>query len=260
MPVSLSAAVKPKPADALPLPMMSDSEEESESFAHSLSEAASDPEDDPILGTSLPKFRWQSHTLGAGTGDGKASDPLSEELEDADEFSDVSNDSVVFHIAASHAPEPRTDEEMDLCLAESIVEHLRDFPLLPVDAGDAGGETFLDLQSGMRLPQLHCAIKNCTFTLDAHPRGHWSMEKVLTKHLLQKHRHAELSMLPDDAWPVYADDDSMQYSRDYDFKGACVRVCRIVSLCRTRCAAGEPPLICTRQISNFWKSEESSRS
>ncbi len=167
----------------------------------------------------------------AGTGDGKASDPLSEELEDADEFSDVSNDSDVFHIAASHAPEPRTDEEMDLCLAESIVEHLRDFPLLPVDAGDAGGKTFLDLQSGMRLPQLHCAINNCTFTSDAHPRGHWSMEKVLRKHLLQKHRHAELSMLPDDAWPVYADDDSMQYSRDYDFKAlayASVQSCHFV--------------------------------
>ena len=59
------------------------------------------------------------------------------------------------------------------------------------------------------------------------------MEKVLATHLLQKHRHAELSMLPDDAWPVYADDDSMQYSRDYDFKAlayASVSSCHFVGL------------------------------
>ncbi len=84
MPVLFSAAATPKPADALPLPMMSDSEEESESSADSLSEAAPDAEDDPILGTSLPKFRLQPHMLEAGTQDAKASDPLPEELEDAD--------------------------------------------------------------------------------------------------------------------------------------------------------------------------------
>ncbi len=34
-------------------------------------------------------------------------------------------------------------------------------------------------------------------------------------------------------------------------QGACVRVCLIVSLCRTRYAAGELPLICTKKYLTF---------
>ena len=93
----------------------------------------------------------------------------SHELNDVDDddlerLSDVSDNSYLFHVAAVESTEPRTDEDSDVRVCRSIVPHLRDFPLLPLDGRNAEKtKNFRDVQSAVRLPFLHCGFKGCSW-------------------------------------------------------------------------------------------------
>ena len=79
-----------------------------------------------------------------------------EEDQNFDEFSEISDNSDLFHVEAVQAEEPRTDEDADLRLCEEIMVHLREHPLMPVDGRDTmKTASFTDTHSGIRLPLCH---------------------------------------------------------------------------------------------------------
>ena len=70
---------------------------------------------------------------------------------DVDGFSDISDNSDLFHVAAVESLEPRTDEDAEIRICQSIAPHLREYPLMPVDGRDATKDSsFTDMQSGIR--------------------------------------------------------------------------------------------------------------
>ena len=84
--------------------------------------------------------------------------------DDLDRLSDVSDNSDLFHVAAVESTEPRTDEDSDVRVCRSIVPHLRDFPLLPLDGRDhEKTKSFRDVQSGVLLPLLNYGFKGCSW-------------------------------------------------------------------------------------------------
>ena len=100
--------------------------------------------------------------------------------QDIDEFSDISDNSDVFHVEAIPSQEPRTDEDKDLRICQSIVPHLREHVLMPVDGRDDAKErSFIDTHSGMRLPLLHCSFRGCSFAVDVETTDHWGLEYKL---------------------------------------------------------------------------------
>ena len=69
-----------------------------------------------------------------------------EEDDGVDDFSDVSDDSDLFHVEARNVGAPRTDEDKDMAIVDSIVTHLRDRPLLPPD-GEEGRSSSCSIRS-----------------------------------------------------------------------------------------------------------------
>ena len=140
-----------------------------------------------------------------------------------DDFSDVSDDSDLCHVEAKDVGAPRTDEDKEMAIIDSIASHLRDRPLLPPDGGYLPGDRVfgntatdqgrLQMQSGCRMPTVHCGFKGCHWTCDAPITRHMEMERLLCVHLAEKHRNIEMALVPEDAWPV-ADED-------YGTRGIC---------------------------------------
>ena len=135
---------------------------------------------------------------GGGDGDG------------VDDFSDVSDDSDLFHVEAKkNVGEPRTDEDKDMAVVDSIASHLRVRSLLPPDGEDVHevfGDTAteqgrLQMQSGCRMPALHCGFKGCDWTCDLPITRRWEMERRLCVHLREKHKDCEMACVPEEAWP-----------------------------------------------------------
>ena len=125
-----------------------------------------------------------------------------------DEFSEISDNSDLFHVEAVQAEEPRTDEDADLRLCEEIMVHLREHPLMPVDGRDTmKTESFTDTHSGVRLPLCHCSFKGCDWSYDVAPKEHWEQEFRLFLHLRRKHRTAEMASLPEHAWALINDEE-----------------------------------------------------
>ncbi len=123
------------------------------------------------------------------------------EDEDEDAFSDISDNSDIFHVEAVSSEVPRTREDEELAIVESIVPDLREFPLLPVDGRTRSkDQSYTDLHSGARLPLLHCGFKGCAWHSNVLPEWHWSMERALSIHLQEKHRDSEMQRVPADAW------------------------------------------------------------
>ena len=120
--------------------------------------------------------------------------------EDLESLSGVSDNSDLFHVEARATPGPRTVEDEDLAIIDSIVPHLHDYPLLPQDATGDGSQSFTDLQSGKRLPQVHCGFKKCGWFSRETVRFHFDMERLLYTHLYEKHRHNEMLKVPEDQW------------------------------------------------------------
>ena len=85
----------------------------------------------------------------------------------------------------------------------SMVQHLRDYPLLPPDLSDESrARSFRDMQSGVRLPLLHCGFKGCTWqcSRQAEVKWHWALEFELSRHLQEVHRNDEMQSVPESAW------------------------------------------------------------
>ena len=86
------------------------------------------------------------------------SEPLEEDKdEDLESLSDMSENSDLFHVSVRESTEARTAEDRDLETIQSIALHLRKYPLLPPQAGDAL-HSFTDVDSAKRLPFLHCGF------------------------------------------------------------------------------------------------------
>eukprot|EP00973_Karenia_brevis_P054783 7615972-Karenia_brevis.AAC.1 len=65
-------------------------------------------------------------------GHGDASS-VAESVGEGSEFSDISDNSDVFHVEAAPSELPRADEDATIRIVRTIVPHLRDYPLLPCD-------------------------------------------------------------------------------------------------------------------------------
>ena len=116
-----------------------------------------------------------------------------------DTFSEVSDCSDIFHVQEDPDRDFVTEEDKDLELIDALAEHLRDYPLLPPDAKDKT-RSFMDVQSGQRLPTCHCAFKNCTApkknTVNGIPyEEHWGLEKWVFDHLKAHHADAEMKAI-----------------------------------------------------------------
>ena len=108
------------------------------------------------------------------------------DADDVDAFSDISSDSDVFNVKAIKVTAPRTDEDADLAIAYGIMKHLREYPLLPLDGKDeANQSTFMEVDTGMRMPTLHCGFLGCNWTCNKHLQFHWDPELELYR-LLEK--------------------------------------------------------------------------
>ena len=104
-----------------------------------------------------------------------------------DAFSDVSDNSDLFNVAIDEDLDYVTSEDQDLRRIEALKEHLRDYPLLPLQSGDEEA-TFMDVDSGQRLPMCHCAFRGCSASTTRFPDdSHWASEKWLYDHLLAEH-------------------------------------------------------------------------
>ena len=113
-----------------------------------------------------------------------------------DDFSDVSDDSDLFHVEAKVVDEPRTDEDREMAIVDSIAPHLRDHPLLPPDGRDTKHQVSFgirdrDMKSCHRFPVLHCGFKGCNWTCNRAATRHWDLERFLCVHLDEERRQKE---------------------------------------------------------------------
>ena len=110
---------------------------------------------------------------------------------DCDEFSDISENSDMFHVEVDGQKTWTTPEDMDMQLVDELKEKLRAYPLLPANPVNAE-ESYMDVHSGCRLPTIHCAITGCSFTQNFKIVGHWHEERVLYRHLRKVHAEKEM--------------------------------------------------------------------
>ena len=121
--------------------------------------------------------------------------------EDLDSLSDVSDNSDLFHVSCKESGSGRTPEDKELIVIESIVPHLREYPLLPPDGRDSTFcKSFTNVESGMRLPLLHCGFRECKWSCDPLIQGHFSLEQCLYGHLRREHSSKEMQMVATEQW------------------------------------------------------------
>ncbi len=132
---------------------------------------------------------------------------------DLESLSDISDNSDLFHVSATTFSHPRTLEDKDMAVIDTIVPYLRDYPLLPPKAGNLC-ESFTDVGSAQRLPLLHCAFRGCgwkcpdeDFPADA-ITYHLDMERLIYSHLYEEHRFKEMAQVPTEEW-----DDEKEITR-----------------------------------------------
>ena len=122
-----------------------------------------------------------------------------------------------------------------------IRHNLREHPLLPMRP-DGPDEVFMDLNLGIRLPDVHCAVKGCTWSKDVEDRKHihgirqWSFEWELFMHLMSEHRDLFSKELLDWGIPAEATGvgSAMPYEqarsdRSFDGRWQCDLFLRIIS-------------------------------
>ena len=150
-----------------------------------------------------------------------------EEDDGVDDFSDISDDSDLFHVEAKDVGAPRTDEDKDEAIVDTIVPHLRDRPLLLPDGEYAKedkvfGDTATDrgrlqMQSGRDMPKLHCGFKGCRWTCNGpFTSGHMERERLLCVHLWEEHKTNEMALVPEMAWPVPDADEKYKFRTQGD--------------------------------------------
>jgi predicted small metal-binding protein len=118
--------------------------------------------------------------------------PAEDDIE-LDEFSDISDNSDIFHVEVLPSEVPRTPEDADIQRISQLKHHMRRYPLLPAHPLKEG-ETYMDVDSCVRLPSVHCAFVGCKWSCDVRMEQHWEMERCLFRHL--KHSHQETEMQP----------------------------------------------------------------
>ena len=84
---------------------------------------------------------------------------------DLDSLSEASEavDANSVEVDATMAGTTREDQEIER--RDVLKNKLRAHPLMPCDPQDPS-QPFLDMDSGMRLPLVHCAFQGCTWTAD----------------------------------------------------------------------------------------------
>jgi hypothetical protein len=84
-----------------------------------------------------------------------------------EDFSDISDDSDIFHLTVDPSKSWCTEQDMDYDRIAYIATLLRDNPFVPPDPNDpTATKDFTDVQSGIALPRAHCAFRGCGFTND----------------------------------------------------------------------------------------------
>ena len=97
---------------------------------------------------------------------------LSSNAEDSDgatseEFSDISDDSDLFHLTVEPEKTWRTEQDADEANIVEIAMMLRLNPFVPADPTDPVAERdWEDVQSGVALPRAHCAFRGCRYVDD----------------------------------------------------------------------------------------------
>ena len=89
-------------------------------------------------------------------------DASDEEVASSAYDSDASD---LFHLEVEPAPTWETPQDKDLRIAHLLAGQMRRHPFLPPVANDENASTsFIDVQSGLKLPAAHCAFKGCCWT------------------------------------------------------------------------------------------------
>ena len=124
-----------------------------------------------------------------------------------DVFSDVSDNSDLFHVEVDPHKHFTTCEDGDLRRIKDLSKHLREYPLMPPTPT---AEDYQDVQSGARMPTCHCAFKGCTaYTMRCFDSEHWGQEKWLQEHLLAVHATKELREIVTECCSTEADTQEM---------------------------------------------------
>ena len=100
-----------------------------------------------------------------------------EDLE-LDAMSDVSENSDIFHAEVVETPKDvETREDLEFRLSRQLSAHFTAYPLLPADPRRPS-ESFMEVDSCVKVPTLHCAFKGCTWAHNCDMKVHWSMESL----------------------------------------------------------------------------------
>ena len=118
----------------------------------------------------------------------------------SEDFSDISDDSDIFHLTVDPSKTWQTEQDKDFSCISFVSSLLRSNPLVPADPNDSKCETdWSDVQSGVVLPRAHCAFKGCSWVNDS--KDYW--EDNLEQHV--KVRHSQIMQLAEIDEPDFYD-------------------------------------------------------
>ena len=102
----------------------------------------------------------------------------------SEDFSDISDDSDIFHLCVDPAKTWITEQDRDENKIDQIAKLLRRNPFVPPDPEDeTSTRDWLNVQSGVALPRAHCAFIGCNWVNDS--KGDW--EHHLKHHIKKAH-------------------------------------------------------------------------
>lgn len=103
---------------------------------------------------------------------------------ETEDFSDISDDSDIFHLCVNADKDWTTEQDRDAEKITEIATMLRCNPFVPPDPTDTAAERdWEDVQSGVALPRAHCAFRGCKWVDD--DKNNW--EENLRWHVKKKH-------------------------------------------------------------------------
>ena len=220
-----------------------DSDADSESEENSESEESSSS-----TSTSSSEESFESGSEEDGAGGAGPCDPGAKKPEadieppqlpaegdiELDEFSDISDNSDIFHVEVLPSDVPRTPEDEDIQRISQLKDLMRRYPLLPAHPLKEG-ETYMDVDSCARLPTVHCAFVGCKWSSDVRMQRHWEMENHLFRHLKHKHRETEMQ-------PIFAHCDKED---DIVFRLGCSCSWHGLGLCHVHAMCSNPFFSCS---------------
>ena len=126
------------------------------------------------------------------------------EVDSLSEGSEQSDLSDMFHVAAldSSCRPVLTEEDRELERIDSLAEYLRERPLLPPHPSGED-RAYEDIEAGVALPKLHCAVRGCRWVRDSEQ----STYEELYQHVRDSHTDMFLNALgkcvPKSEWGDY---------------------------------------------------------